>query len=83
MILKYCQVRQLSWCTVVVVVSHNPTFLATFAEWSLKGRLLVWSTRLVVVTRLALPQLQAFLPDHWTFAMMNVVFINKDFTSSK
>ncbi|XP_050712678.1 ionotropic receptor 93a-like [Eriocheir sinensis] len=73
------RVRRLSWCTVVVVVSHDPAFLAAFAEWSLRGRLLVWSTRLVVVTRLALPQLRTLLPAHWTFAMMNAVFlITKD-----
>ncbi|XP_050712684.1 uncharacterized protein LOC126996356 [Eriocheir sinensis] len=79
---KHCvllgQVRQLSWCTVVVVVSHDPAFLAAFAEWSLRGRLLVWSTRLVVVTRLTLPQLRALLPTHWTFAMMNAVFLNME-----
>ncbi|KAG7162376.1 putative olfactory ionotropic receptor IR4-like 9 [Homarus americanus] len=36
--------RQVSWCVTVVVVSDDPAFLAAFAEWSLKGRLLVWST---------------------------------------
>ncbi|XP_050713412.1 uncharacterized protein LOC126996696 [Eriocheir sinensis] len=72
------QVRQLSWCTVVVVVSHDPAFLAAFAEWSLRGRLLVWSTRLVVVTRLALPQLRALLPAYWTFAMMNALVLNME-----
>ncbi|XP_069190898.1 uncharacterized protein [Procambarus clarkii] len=46
------QLRQVSWCVTVVVVSDDLTFLATFAQWSLKGRLLVWSTRLLVVTRL-------------------------------
>ncbi|XP_071524499.1 probable glutamate receptor [Panulirus ornatus] len=52
------RLRQLSWCVTVVVVSDDPAFLAAFAEWSLKGRLLVWSTRLLVVTRLPLPELQ-------------------------
>ncbi|KAG7153933.1 Glutamate receptor-like 67, partial [Homarus americanus] len=49
--------RQVSWCVTVVVVSDDPAFLAAFAEWSLKGRLLVWPTRLLVVTRLPLPEL--------------------------
>nr|XP_045600082.1 probable glutamate receptor [Procambarus clarkii] len=49
--------RQVSWCVTVVVVSDDLTFLATFAQWSLKGRLLVWSTRLLVVTRLPLHHL--------------------------
>nr|XP_045624236.1 probable glutamate receptor [Procambarus clarkii] len=49
---------QVSWCVTVVVVSDDLAFLSTFAQWSLKGRLLVWSTRLLVVTRLPLHHLQ-------------------------
>ncbi|XP_063886458.1 ionotropic receptor 93a-like [Scylla paramamosain] len=71
-------VRQLSWCSIVVVVSYDPDFLVAFAEWSLKGRLLVWTTRLVVVSHLTLPNLQALLPAHWTFSMMNTVFLNME-----
>ncbi|XP_045111736.1 glutamate receptor 2-like [Portunus trituberculatus] len=67
---------------MAVVVSQEPEFLTAFAEWSLKGRLLVWSTRLVVVTRLLLPQLQALLPTYWTFSMMNTVFLNVEKKSS-
>lgn len=63
---------------MVVVVSHDAAFLADFAEWSLRGRLFVWSTKLVVVARLALPQLRALLPKHWTFAMMNTIFLNME-----
>ncbi|XP_069190851.1 glutamate receptor U1-like [Procambarus clarkii] len=51
------KLRQVSWCVSVVVVSDDLTFLATFAQWSLKGRLLVWSTRLLVLTRLPLHHL--------------------------
>nr|XP_053641776.1 uncharacterized protein LOC128695299 [Cherax quadricarinatus] len=70
--------RQESWCVTVVVVSDNADFLATFAECSLKGRLLVWSTRLLAVTSLPLLQLQQLLSTHWTFSMMNAAFLNKD-----
>ncbi|KAK3884238.1 hypothetical protein Pcinc_011514 [Petrolisthes cinctipes] len=70
------QVRQRSWCSVVVVVSESRTFLATLANWSLKGRLLVWATRLLVVTRLTLPHLHSLLSSHWTFSMMNTIFLN-------
>ncbi|XP_042231757.1 ionotropic receptor 93a-like [Homarus americanus] len=42
------QVRMGSRCVRVVVISHDPVFLDTFAEWSLKGRLLVWATKLLV-----------------------------------
>ncbi|KAK4324879.1 hypothetical protein Pmani_004529 [Petrolisthes manimaculis] len=70
------RVRQRSWCSVVVVVSESKTFLATLANWSLKGRLLVWASRLLVVTRLTLPHLNSLLSSHWTFSMMNTVFLN-------
>ncbi|KAK3884240.1 hypothetical protein Pcinc_011516 [Petrolisthes cinctipes] len=70
------QVRKMSRCSVVVVVSESRTFLATLANWSLKGRLLVWATRLLVVTRLTLPHLHSLLSSHWTFSMMNTIFLN-------
>ncbi|XP_063886371.1 ionotropic receptor 93a-like [Scylla paramamosain] len=76
------QVRQSSSCTTVVVVSHDPLFLAAFAEQSLRGRLLGWATKLVVVTRLALPHLKVLLPAYWTFSMMNAVFLKIDEASS-
>ncbi|XP_063886454.1 ionotropic receptor 21a-like isoform X2 [Scylla paramamosain] len=72
------QARQLSWCSMVVVVSLDPDFLIAFAEWSLKGRLLVWTTKLLVVSRLTNTQLQDLLPAHWTFSMMNTVFLNME-----
>ncbi|XP_063886376.1 uncharacterized protein LOC135114404 [Scylla paramamosain] len=72
------QVRRLSLCSMVVVVSLDHDFLIAFAEWSLKGRLLVWTTKLVVVSRLTIPQLQDLLPAHWTFSMMNTVFLNME-----
>ncbi|KAK8397752.1 hypothetical protein O3P69_004503 [Scylla paramamosain] len=60
---------------MVVAVSHDPVFLAALAEWSLSSRLLVWTTKMVVVTRLTFLQLRSLLPTHWTFSMMNVVFL--------
>ncbi|XP_069177626.1 uncharacterized protein [Procambarus clarkii] len=68
-------VRQVSWCVTVVVVSDDLAFLATFAQWSLKGRLLVWSTRLLVLTRLPLHHLQVLVSSHWTFSMMNTMLM--------
>ncbi|XP_042227728.1 glutamate receptor ionotropic, delta-1-like, partial [Homarus americanus] len=73
-------VRMESRCVRVVVVSHDPVFLNTFAEWSLKGRLLVWATKLLVVTSLPLPQLHALLSSHWTFSMMNTILLNLEDT---
>nr|XP_045611861.1 glutamate receptor ionotropic, kainate glr-3-like [Procambarus clarkii] len=52
------EVQQVSWCVTVVVVSDDLAFLAAFTQSSLKGNLLEWSTRLLVMTRLPLQQLQ-------------------------
>ncbi|XP_071536191.1 LOW QUALITY PROTEIN: probable glutamate receptor [Panulirus ornatus] len=64
--------RQLSRCVTVVVVSDDPAFLTSFAKWSLKGRLLAWSTRLLAVTRLPLPELQDL---HSTFSVANTMLL--------
>ncbi|KAG7162336.1 Glutamate receptor U1-like 7, partial [Homarus americanus] len=71
------RLRQVSWCVTVVVVSDDPAFLAAFAEWSLKGRLLVWPTRLLVVTRLPLPELHHL---HKLLSMTNsmLLILEKD-----
>ncbi|XP_071524208.1 uncharacterized protein [Panulirus ornatus] len=66
------RLRQLSWCMTVVVVSDDPAFLAAFAQSSLKDRLLVWSTRLLAVTRLPLLELQDL---HTTFSMLNAMML--------
>ncbi|KAG7156238.1 putative olfactory ionotropic receptor IR4-like 16, partial [Homarus americanus] len=66
------EARRVSWCVTVVVVSDDPAFLATFAEWSLKGHLLVWSTRLLAVTHLPLPDLRYI---HRTFSRMNAMVV--------
>lgn len=63
---------------MVTVVSHDEDFLVDFAKWSLRGRLLVWATRLTVVTALTISELQTLLAAYWTFSMMNTVFVNND-----
>nr|XP_027221747.1 uncharacterized protein LOC113813892 [Penaeus vannamei] len=70
------QLRKLSWCVNVVVLSEDFTFLTTFAESSLQGRLLEWATRLMVVTRLPLQELHQLLKNYWTFSMMNTIVIH-------
>ncbi|XP_042238987.1 probable glutamate receptor [Homarus americanus] len=69
------RLRQVSWCVTVVVVSDDPAFLAAFAEWSLKGRLLVWPTRLLVVTRRPLSEL---LNLNKSLSMMNAMLLVVD-----
>ncbi|XP_045585484.1 ionotropic receptor 21a isoform X2 [Procambarus clarkii] len=70
------KVRRGSWGTTVVVASEDPVFLAAFAQQAQRARLLVWETRLLLVTRLPLQQVQALLQRHWTFSMMNTILIN-------
>ncbi|XP_037782034.1 glutamate receptor ionotropic, delta-1-like [Penaeus monodon] len=72
------KVRKSSQCTNVVVLSDDPAFLASFAESSLRGRLLVWATRLLVVTRLPLQELRRLLSSSWTFSMMNTIALLMD-----
>ncbi|XP_063584656.1 glutamate receptor-like [Penaeus indicus] len=82
-IAKARKMRELSWCVNVVVLSDDPAFLASFAESSLRGRLLVWATRLLVVTRLSLQELRRLLSSSWTFAMMNALVINLEMLSGQ
>lgn len=68
--------RLRSWCVKVVVVSDNSGFLAAYAEASDSGRLMVWGTRLLVVTSLDMPRLQGLLKGYWSFSIINSMFVN-------
>ncbi|XP_071540829.1 LOW QUALITY PROTEIN: probable glutamate receptor [Panulirus ornatus] len=69
------RLRQVSGCVTLVVVSDDPAFLAASAEWSLKGRLLTWSNKLLAVTR----QPYQDLPHLYTsFSMMNAMLLIMD-----
>ncbi|KAK4326450.1 hypothetical protein Pmani_003052 [Petrolisthes manimaculis] len=43
-----------------------------------EDRLLVWVTKVLVVTRLPLPSLHPLLTTHWTLANMNVMVVNDE-----
>ncbi|KAK8373604.1 hypothetical protein O3P69_017758 [Scylla paramamosain] len=68
-------VRVASWMVVVVVVSDDPVFLAAFAQQTREGRLLVWATRLIVVSRRTLHRLH---PLHQTLALTNSLLLLVD-----
>ncbi|ROT68778.1 Variant Ionotropic Glutamate Receptor [Penaeus vannamei] len=70
------QIRLNYRCTNVVVISRDLTFLTAFAKRSLQDRLLVWSTKLLLVTRRALREVQELLEAHWTFSMLNTALLN-------
>ncbi|XP_069182989.1 uncharacterized protein [Procambarus clarkii] len=71
------KVRQASWCVTVVVVSDDLAFLAAVAQWSLKSGLLVWSTRLLVTTRLPLHHLHVL---NNTFSITNSMLLHVEET---
>ncbi|KAK4288862.1 hypothetical protein Pmani_038138 [Petrolisthes manimaculis] len=71
------KLRLLSWCVTVVVVSDQFSFLTSFANTADDLRLLVWSTRLLVVSRLPLLQLHHLLTSYWAFSMMNTAFLTQ------
>ncbi|XP_071540585.1 probable glutamate receptor [Panulirus ornatus] len=73
------RLRYVSGCVTLVVVSDDPAFLTASAEWSLKGRLLTWSNKLLAVTRRPLQD----LPHLYTsFSMMNAMLIILDTSSA-
>ncbi|XP_042233765.1 glutamate receptor 2-like [Homarus americanus] len=73
------RLRRLSWCVMVVVASNDPTFLTAYAQKSLKGRLLVWETRQLLVTSYTSRELRAALTSHWTFSMTNTMLMNVEY----
>lgn len=72
------EVRVGSWCVAVVVVSRDEELLGSLALEFRRGRLLLWGTRLVVVTQLDPPRLTHLLHTYWTFAMMNTLMLNNE-----
>ncbi|MPC51920.1 hypothetical protein E2C01_045777 [Portunus trituberculatus] len=57
---------------LVLVASDDSNFLSTFAEWSLRSRFLVWTTRLLLFTRLQARTVQHL---HETLSMTNSLLL--------
>ncbi|XP_068240792.1 uncharacterized protein [Palaemon carinicauda] len=70
------KVRRSSWCTTIMLISQNVNFLDAFAEWSDKGFLMEWETRLLVITSVPSQDVKPFLGAHWAFSMMNSLLVN-------
>ncbi|XP_069940070.1 glutamate receptor U1-like isoform X2 [Cherax quadricarinatus] len=64
--------QQLSSYITIVVISDETTFLAAFTKWSGRSFLLVWSTRILMVTRSHLSQLQNL---HMALSKWNVMLL--------
>lgn len=78
--LNYCfpQFRIRTRCLTVLVVSDQKSFLNLLADRALRTRLLGWSTKLLVLTQLDYQDLEETISCHWTFIMMNVMFLNME-----
>ncbi|XP_076059359.1 ionotropic receptor 93a-like [Oratosquilla oratoria] len=65
---------------VMVIVAEDVEFLEWLADVLQEGRVLVWSTRVIVLTRIPYSDLTRLLRGHrppWTFSMMSTVFVNQ------
>ncbi|XP_076046185.1 glutamate receptor ionotropic, delta-1-like [Oratosquilla oratoria] len=74
---KARKLRQSLQCLTVVVVSEDVGFLEWLAEAIQEGRLVVWTTRLIVLTNLQQDDMWQVLAGHWTYSMMSSIFINR------
>lgn len=72
------KLRGLCWCVTVLVVSDDPAFITTWARVADEGRLLVWTTKVLVVTRLPRLSLHPLMSSHWALANMNVMVVNAE-----
>ena len=63
-------------CAFVILISEDYTYLEALGEASLKARLLVWETRLIVITSLSLNQVESLMISSWTFSHMNSILVN-------
>ncbi|KAK4321807.1 hypothetical protein Pmani_007434 [Petrolisthes manimaculis] len=71
-------IRWRSGCVVVVTSSSDTNFLASLAEESRSGDLLVWPSRMVVATHLTQPIVLNLMQQHWTLSMTNAVLLNQE-----
>lgn len=69
------QVKRVSWCVAVVVVSDDPSFLTAWTELARSGGLLAWPTQLVALTGLPKDRLRHL---HSSFSHVNAVLIVSD-----
>ncbi|XP_076058553.1 ionotropic receptor 93a-like [Oratosquilla oratoria] len=76
-VLQHLQVRLASWCLTVGVVTEDLRFLEWLARAIQKGRLLVWTTSMVVLSRIQHSELLRLLRGPWTYSMMRTVFVNQ------
>ncbi|XP_076045749.1 ionotropic receptor 93a-like [Oratosquilla oratoria] len=70
------KVRLSAWCLIVLVMSEDTYFLEWLAKAIEKGRFLLWTNRMVVLSRIQRTELLRLLSGPWTYSMMSTVFVN-------
>ncbi|KAK8400278.1 hypothetical protein O3P69_003172 [Scylla paramamosain] len=76
------QMRMVSWCAMVILVTDNPIVLGTFAELSMKNQLLVSSTKLLAITQLPIRRLESIDYFHKVFSRMDAMILTFDDSST-
>ncbi|KAK7082756.1 hypothetical protein SK128_001376 [Halocaridina rubra] len=66
----------MSWGVTVVVASNNYDFLDIFTDVCDEGRLLVWSTRLLIMGAFSKDDLQKLTETKWVLTMMNSMVVH-------
>lgn len=69
------QLRMMSWCTTVVVISDNSSFIASFSEISLKVHFLQPSTKIFVITHLPMKHLETVNYLHKLTSRMDAMIV--------
>ncbi|KAK4311837.1 hypothetical protein Pmani_016697 [Petrolisthes manimaculis] len=72
------QMKQAIALAKKVLVSVDPAFIALWAKVADEERLLVWRSKVLVVSRLPRPSLHPLLSTHWALANMNVMLVNAE-----
>ncbi|XP_066969153.1 ionotropic receptor 93a-like [Macrobrachium rosenbergii] len=77
------KLRKTSWCLTAALMSNSLGFLREFGDTSLKGRFLIWPTRLLVVSTIPVYHLRDLFASYWTFSMMNAMVLTKEAPQKK
>ncbi|XP_066952497.1 ionotropic receptor 21a-like [Macrobrachium rosenbergii] len=60
----------------ILVISNDRQFLSSFAQSADDSRLMVWGTKILVVTQLPPREIPHLMSRHWTFSMFNTMVLN-------
>ncbi|XP_064096307.1 uncharacterized protein LOC135208089 [Macrobrachium nipponense] len=73
---KRQKLRTIHGYASILVISNDSQFLASFAQNADGSRLVVWETKILVVTLLPPEEMRHLMLGHWTYSMFNAMFLN-------